>query len=271
LSLFRINYDKPGPGIEKDRPPEKAFPRFFSILTRKFTDLIKLNLLFCIPVAVLSVLVFLLGNFIGTSYLTYLPYVFLSPFLGGLTFVTRNYAREEHSFIWYDFTNAVKNNWKAFLVNGVICYALIFIFSFSIQYYASKISQSPVYFVAMALCLAVALLLGFAQYYIPVMIVTFDLKITQIYRNALIFSIVGLWRNVLLTVLLAVFLLGLYLMQAMMLSFMIELLLFLLLIFSFGMLLVNFIVYPLVNKMMVQPYLQKHQDQDDNNTESSGK
>ena len=43
----------------------------------------------------------------------------------------------------------------------------------------------------------------FAQYYIPVMIVTFDLKLRHIYRNAFIFSIMGLLRNLMITAILA--------------------------------------------------------------------
>lgn len=61
MGMFSVNYDRPGPGVRKDAPPQKAVPRFFSILQRHFFDLCKLNLLFCIPVAVVAVLVFLLN------------------------------------------------------------------------------------------------------------------------------------------------------------------------------------------------------------------
>ena len=42
------------------------------------------------------------------------------PFTAGLSYVTRNWARDEHAFIWSDFKDAVKANWKQALVLSVI-------------------------------------------------------------------------------------------------------------------------------------------------------
>ena len=99
MGLFSINYNKPGPGVSKDAPVKKPFFRFWEVYFRKFFDLIKLNMLFAIPTAVTIVLVFAFGFFISginqsLSFLGYLPFVLLSPFVAGLTFVCRNYARE---------------------------------------------------------------------------------------------------------------------------------------------------------------------------------
>ncbi|WP_417077036.1 YesL family protein, partial [Hominenteromicrobium sp.] len=55
-------------------------------------------------------------------YAVTLPLILLSPFTCGLAYVTRNFAREEHAFVWSDFWDAVKNNWKPALLNGVIVY-----------------------------------------------------------------------------------------------------------------------------------------------------
>ena len=58
LGLFG-NYDKPGPGVNKDEPPKAAPVRFFEILFRKFTKLVQLNLIFIIPTLVALALLFL--------------------------------------------------------------------------------------------------------------------------------------------------------------------------------------------------------------------
>lgn len=261
MGLFRMNYNRPGYGIEKDAPPQRAAPRFFSIFSRKFFELVKLNLLFCIPAAVAFGLVFLLQTRMGSSYLTYLPLLLLSPFFGGLTIVTRNYAREEHAFIFYDFKNGVKNNWKAFLLNGVVCYLLMFILSFSVRYYMAQAASHKLLIIPSGICFAISMLLLFGQYYVPVMIVTFDLNLKQIYKNALIFSIAGLGRNILLTVGLSVLFLALYLMQSMVLTAILAFLFIVFLLFSLVMLIVNFAVYPLIDKMMIQPYLKAHPKQ----------
>ena len=48
LGLFG-NYDKPGPGVDKDEPKNAAPVRFFEILWRKLSKLVQLNLTFMIP------------------------------------------------------------------------------------------------------------------------------------------------------------------------------------------------------------------------------
>lgn len=264
MALFNFfNYDKPGPGIEKDAPPQKAVPRFFSILGRKFTALIQLNLLFCIPAAITFFLSTLIGNATHSAFMAVLPFLLLSPFVAGLTIVTRNYAREEHAFIFYDFKNSVKENWKAFFLNGIVCYALYFIFSVSIQFYASKSGGNLMFLIATAVCCVLAVMAVFAQYYVPVMIVTFDLKLRQIYKNALIFAVIGLWRNILLTVFLAALVLGLYCLSITMLTTLIGFLLVVLVLFSFVMYLINFAVYPLIDKMMIQPQKKEEEPPSD--------
>ena len=160
LGLFG-NYDKPGPGVDKDEPKKAAPVRFFEILWRKLSKLVQLNLTFMIPfivVIALMVGVFLLPiphflyatSFFGVLdlYILYavtLPLILLSPFTCGLAYVTRNFAREEHAFVWSDFWDAVKNNWKPALLNGVIVYLAYVILSFSIFLFHTCIGQLDVY------------------------------------------------------------------------------------------------------------------------------
>ena len=248
-----MNYDRPGPGISKDAPPQKAVPRFFSILGRKFFDFIKLNLLFCIPAAAVFLLTLLMARITPYTYLIFLPVILLFPFLAGLTLVTRNYAREEHAFIFSDFVDAVKDNWKAFLIDGVLCYLLAVLFSISIPYYVSMSAHGIVYFIAAAICSGFCLLFVFSQYYVPVMIVTFDLNMKQILKNSMIFSILGLWRNLLVTVLIAAFAVLLYLSQTMALTLVIAAVFVIFLMFALISFVINFAVYPLIKKMMIDP------------------
>lgn len=257
MALFHMNYDRPGPGVRKDEPEKKAVPRFFSIFARKFTALVELNLLFSAIAAAAVAVAWLLRNAVPETVLWLIPVLLVSPFLAGLTLVTRNYVREEHAFLLSDFWDAVKGNWKAFLLNGAVCCALYLVLSVSIRFYYAMLPSGNLYFIALCLCIAVAFLLISAEYYVPVMIVTFDLKLGQVYRNALIFSIVGLGRNVLLTALLAVLFFALYLTQLTAPSLVLGLLFVFLLLFSLCMFLVNFTVYPLIDRLMIRPYRKK--------------
>ena len=61
LGLFG-NYDKPGPGVDKDEPKKAAPVRFFEILWRKLSKLVQLNLTFMIPFIV--VIALMVGAFL---------------------------------------------------------------------------------------------------------------------------------------------------------------------------------------------------------------
>ncbi len=258
MGLFNNNYNRPGPGVSKDEPEQKPFPRFWAILFRKFSNLVKLNLIFCIPILIAAILIHFLGNVLP-SVLLFLPLILVSPFVAGLTFVTRNYVREEHAFVLSDFADAVKHNWAAFLINGIICYAGYVILSIAITYYMAQVKLNYLFYLPLSICIGISIFFIFSQYYIPVMIITFDLKLKQIYKNAFIFSIVGLWRNLLLTVILAVIFFGLYILILLMpLTMILAVAFAIFILFSFCMFLINFMVYPLIDKMMIQPYKERN-------------
>lgn len=281
MGLFNFfgNYDKPGPGVSKDEPPKAAPIRFFEILLRKWTKLVQLNLIFMIPGIVAAFLMLCLyfspthfvlqlpsgGSTVQLDVwallITPMPLVILAPFTAGLTIVTRNYAREEHAFIWSDFWETVKNNWKYFLLNGAIVYFVYVIVSVSLIYYYNRAASSAFFYVPFWLCVVLALIFLFAQYYIPVMFVTFDLKFTHVYRNALIFAFAGFFRNILITVLLAAMVIGVLLAPLMPITILVFLMIIVFLLFSFISYLINFTVYPVIDQYLIQPYNKKLEEE----------
>ncbi len=284
LGLFG-NYDKPGPGVSKDEPPKAAPVRFFEILFRKLSKLIQLNLIFMLPMIVACVLMVALylcpTHFViqvsgitqmdgWATFVVPLPFVLLSPFCAGLTIVTRNFAREEHAFVWSDFWDAVKDNWKYFLLNGLICYLVYTILGFSVIYYYNMAATEWLYYIPLWFCVVIAVVFLFSQYYLPVMFVTFDLKFTHAYKNALIFTLAGFGRNILLTVILiALFMLILNL-PLLNITLLIYALLFIFLMFSFVSYLVNFTVYPVIDRYLIQPYKRMQEGTNEEPAESAG-
>lgn len=278
LGIFG-NYDKPGPGVNKDDPPKAAPVRFFEILLRKFGKLVQLNLIFLIPTIVALVLMAVIFLFpthyvlqlpsgdgvvqidAWVLYAVPLPLILLSPFTAGLTFVTRNFAREEHAFVWSDFWDAVKGNWKYFLLNGAIVYLVYLVLSFSMIYYLNSTSQSWLYYIPFWLCIVLAVLFLFAQYYLPVMFITFDLKFSQAYRNAFIFAVAGLGRNLLITVILGALLFLVFSIPLAPLTVLIFLIVAVCLLFSLVSYFINFTVYSIVDRYLIKPYQQKLEEQ----------
>ena len=86
------------------------------------------------------------------------------------------------------------------------------------------------------------------------MFITFDLTFRQAYKNAFIFSIAGFLRNLLLTVIIGgLGFLVLMVIPLTALTVFIYLLLLIFLLFSFFSFLVNFTVYPLIDRYLIKP------------------
>lgn len=257
-------YNKPGPGVEKGAPKPNRFILFWQIFGRHFFDLIKVNLVFMIPTAIVGILcgLLLFGGKLSPVF-ALLPLILLSPFVGGLTYATRNYAREEHVFIWHDFMKHTKENWKKFLINGVVFYIVVMLAVTAIRFYSKNQNVlGPVLsLLALTVCLGLLFIFICMQFYVPMQIVTFDLSLKQIYKNGVIFAILGLWRNLLLVVILGVELacmaLMIYLGAYLPILFLLVLAITIFVLFSFVAYLVNFTVYPILDKHMIQPALKR--------------
>ncbi len=230
MGLFN-NYMKEGKGVNKDEHTPRPI-LFFQIYFRKFWNLIVLNLiyvLFCIPI------------------------VTIGPATAGMTKILRNYAREEHAFVWGDFIETFKKNFKQSFLYSLVDFlvtAFLLLDLLSIQNLPNRI--------IMVLSLA-AILLSFTiwtfmRYYIYPMMITFRLTFRQLLKNAFIFCWAGFIRNLFLTVFLALtaFLVA-YLVYAFQ-NIMLLLLIIVTLWFSFTGLLANFMVYPLIKKHMIDGF-----------------
>ena len=250
MALFGFqNFSKPGPGVRKDEPPQKPVVVFFQIFYRKFWDLIKLNLLYFASVFLLlaPMIIMIITHFAGGSLwflLSLLPISLAGPATAGLTLVLRNDVRQEHVFLWTDYINAVRSNWRQAWLAGMLIVAAAILAIFCVPFYVQQASKNPLMILPLVIIFVALSLFIFMQYYVFVVIVTFDLKLRQIYRNALILAIMGLGRNVLLTLFCgAVLLLCIYSPLAM--AF-----LPLLWLSTVGMV-VNFAVWPLILKYMI--------------------
>lgn len=208
------NYDKPGKGVDKDEPQKHAFFLFFELYFRKFWKLIEANLLFfvfCLPFLALSfVLLVGLGKSPALSYLAFLPLIGIAAIVPGFTFLLRNFVREDPVFLWSDFIDTIRKNWKQALVVGTVDYVACFVLSVAVRFYSQQVKTSSLSMIPLILCLMVSMLLIFMQYYLFPMLITFTLTSRQLFKNALLFSVAGLLRNLFLTVLIGLLVLANY-------------------------------------------------------------
>lgn len=178
----------------------------------------------------------------------------MGPSTAGMTYIMRNFAREEHAWLWSDFKDSVKSNFKQSLIVFFVDIVLFVLFFNAVIFYSqtSGIMSLLGYFV-----IVIAMIYTMMHFYIYPMIITFDLKLKDIYKNALIFTMGKLPSNlfVLLIILLlhigcsvaAVLYTGSYALLALFFVVLLELVIFQ----SFSSFLINFNTYPKMKKYML--------------------
>jgi uncharacterized membrane protein YesL len=260
------NYAKLGPGVGKDEPQKHSFFLFFELYFRKFWKLIEINMLFficCIPFFIPLILtgVFQSKNS-ALFYLSLVPLIGISVLISGLTFILRNFARQENAFLWMDFIDTVKNNWKQSLAIGAIDFVVYFVMIFSISFYHGQISSNNMFIIPFALCVVFVVIFTFMQYYLFVMLITFDLRMKQLLKNAFIFSFAGLGHNIIITLFCGILVLLTYVLFPLSL-----LLIPFILVSTFGFIIV-FNVWPTIKKYMIPEDADDAISADDTSDES---
>ena len=223
---FFNNYQNEGRGVEKDVKTPRLL-LFFQIYFRKVWNLILLNMLyvlFCFPI------------------------VTIGPATAGLTKVLRNYAREEHAFLWGDFFEAFKKNFKqAFLYS--LFEGIVITFLILDLLMVSNVTNQVMVVLSLAAIFLTITVIAFMHYYIYNMMVTFRLSFKQLLKNAFIFCWAGFWRNLFTTVIIiGVTIATIYL------NIIGVLFVLMFLYFSFCGFLINFMVNPLIKKYMIDGF-----------------
>lgn len=217
-----FNYSKPGKGVDKNAPDKKRFFLFFELLWRKLFKLIQLNVIyFIVTLPVMAWLTVTLINILGVSVeemshdLLFVLYVYVlsipaplnylliaisvvlfGPITAGITYALRNFARQEHVWIWSDLIEKTKQNFKQGLLAGLI--DLLAIFSFMMYVFAGNFDNSLMgqYLVLFKYVATFFFIIySLMRFYLYTIMVTFDLKYLAILRNCGIFVVLGLVRN----------------------------------------------------------------------------
>lgn len=111
------------------------------------------------------------------------------PFTAGISYVTRNWARDEHAFIWSDYKDAVKANWKPALVISLISGVLPIVALMCWQFYGAMSLSQPLWVVPQMLTIMVCLVWSMAVTYMYPMLVTYKMNLRTVIRNSMILAI----------------------------------------------------------------------------------
>ncbi len=245
MGMFGLfNYDKAGPGIEKNAPKKRSFFVFFETFFRNFWKFIPIS-------AVYS--------------LISLPLLTSGLAAAGMTNVARNTARDKHSFGLSDFFETIKKNWRQALPAGIINLLIYAVLAYDAWYFF--VAEGTLATVCLGLIVALFFIFTAMNYFIWTLMITFKFSLKQIYKNSFKFVFINIKNNLVCfigeIIYLMLFVLVLWALQGWFLFVLtVELILFVVTYPSFKYLLVQFCVFPSIKKYIIDPYYEEHPDDD---------
>ena len=215
-------YGKSGKGdFNKEDLPTNRWQLFWEMLRVRFSALIRLNLMYVVAwlptmiVIMIGAMSLLTGlttedgqavenvmelaqSILFSTLVLLIPCVTITGIVTpGVAYVTRNWSRDEHAFIWSDFKDAVKENWKQGLVLSLVTSLVPLIVYTCWNFYGSLAStQSAVMIVPQVLVLMLGVIWYLAVTYMHPLIVSYKLKMKDVLRNGVLLAIARLPMSV---------------------------------------------------------------------------
>ena len=233
MGLF-FNYNKPGPGVDKNAPKKKGIFRYFEIFGRKLGKLIQLNMLyFLCSLPMLLVCYFYFAPTIidmfqrvaatesGISQDTVITYQAMitllltvlsvtvlgsGPASAAAAYIERCFVREQHVWLISDFFAKYKENFKQGIIVSVVGIIVSVTGFFSIRFYFMQYASDGkgIWFVLMVLLVIFLMIFSGMHYYIYQLMVTFENNLINLYKNALLLTLSTLPVLLLITIAVAV-------------------------------------------------------------------
>lgn len=231
MALDLFNYGKAGSGVRKNGPRKKPFFLFWEIFGAKFWKFFQINLiffLFCIPV------------------------VTFGPAVAAMTQVMRKFTIGEPIFVFHEFKNAFKKNFKQSFFLGIFDIGLIVLIIFNLDFYAAAFQegQGAENKLLLALSLSMAFIIYMMHFYIYPQIVALKLKMSQIIKNSFILMVAGIKRSV------SAFFATAALVILMVLGFPYSVVALPLVPAAWMSFIATFCAYPVIQKYIVDPYYE---------------
>lgn len=113
----------------------------------------------------------------------------------GATYIIRSLVRSEPVFMWSDFVYAIRKNRRQGFFMGLIDFICTAVLAFDVFWFSGIYGgfwQDTMFFFTVG----ISIIYCFMRYYIYLMLITFDLSIPKLIKNAFLFSMLGIGRNI---------------------------------------------------------------------------
>lgn len=217
MGIFSHSYDKPGPGVDPNAPQKRDFFRFFEIFWRKLSKFFQAGLIYSLVLIPTFIVMFMvsmvvvgkLAEAVGEFSLEEMTTIFLlgglmfvnlliatwgaGPATAGITYIMLCFTKEEHAWVWSDFKEKIKENFKQAIAVFAVDFVMMALFYVVIIYYSSIGGmlgnlRYVVYLIIMIYTMM--------HLYIYPLMVTFKLPLNAIYKNSLLFAVAKLPSNI---------------------------------------------------------------------------
>ena len=111
------------------------------------------------------------------------------------TYILRGLVRGDGVFLFSDYFYAIRKNMKQGFVMGLLDSVAIFALVFDFIYFWNSPTTGMNNFMYIMI-FALIIIYGIMRFYTYLMLVTFNMKLGKIFKNALIFTIMGIKRNI---------------------------------------------------------------------------
>jgi len=147
---------------------------------------------------------FLSGQTFILPIVPFLPLMLTGPFTAGFTYVIRNYAKQEHTFLRSDFFEHSRKNVRQSLVVSVFSYLVMYlVLQALVVYNGMFLSAGMPLGILYTIFAIVSVLLIIMSFYIYPLMVTFRMSLKVILKNAWTFTVMKLPQNLIIFALLA--------------------------------------------------------------------
>lgn len=179
----------------------------FILFFKKFIPLFLSGLLFSVPFSLFTALFILIGYLLGFNNIIVwgLGIIPAAPFFSAMVMVIRKYSVDKEDVkVTSVFSACLKENLKKSLVNGVVIYAVISCSFFAILYYSQLAKTDIVFGSVLTLYIIFTFVLIAMLFYVPLLTITYELRLRDIYRNAFLLVFGKILRNLIAMIMLLV-------------------------------------------------------------------
>ncbi len=195
--------------------------------------------------------------FIGLSALVIFTFGYVNT---GTTYILRNMIKGEPIFMWDDFWYAIKRNKRQGMIMGILDIIFSAVCVYDIVFFYINTGHSGAINIMFYASLLIALIWFWMRFYIYIIMVTFDLSIFKILKNALIFSLLGIKRNLMATLGIISMIAITYIMMIYILP--IGIILPFVLLFADCAFMSCYAAFPKIKQIMIDPYYDESESED---------